>query len=234
MNEILDRMRKTLPKYNIKQPSTGKTISFRPFTVREEKILLISNQTGSYEDFLTTLIDIINNCFSLDTNCKTLPLFDIEYFFINLRSKSVGEIIEPTIVCPQTKETIKLQINLENIVPIFSNDHTKTIKVSEDMIVKMKYPSLEMLIENKKFNNDYFDLVIDCIDSIETPSEFIESSTVSRELLSEFINLLTSEQYKKILNFFKTTPKLEHEVKYTTSDGKVRSIVLKGLKDFFQ
>jgi hypothetical protein len=124
MNDLLEKMKKTLPKYNITQPSTGKKISFRPFTVKEEKILLMSSQTGSYEDFLTTLSDIIDDCFSLKISSKKLPLFDIEYFFINLRSKSVGELIEPSITCPYTKEVIKLKINLDEINPIHEATHT--------------------------------------------------------------------------------------------------------------
>jgi hypothetical protein len=223
-----------MPRYNIIQPSTGKMITFKPFTVKEEKTLLIANQTGSYEDFLSTLADIIDNCFDLPTPSKKLPLFDIEYFFLKLRSKSVGEVVEPVIICPETKESIKINLNIDEIEPIFEAFHSNEFKISNEILVKMKYPSLESLINNKNKDLDYFDLLIDSIYSIQTPNELIEASTVSQEYLKEFVELLTSAQYKKLIDFFKTSPRLETEVKYTTSDGTDRVLMLKGLRDFFQ
>jgi hypothetical protein len=138
-----------MPRYNIVQPSTGKLITFKPFTVKDEKTLLIANQTGSYEDFLSTLADIIDNCFDLPTPSKKLPLFDIEYFFLKLRSKSVGEVVEPVIICPETKESIKINLNIDQIEPIFESSHSNEFKISNEILVKMKYPSLESLIYNK-------------------------------------------------------------------------------------
>ena len=233
MENLLNSMKKSLPKYNITQPSTGKLVTFRPFTVKEEKALIISNQTGSYEDFLSTLSDIIDNCFTLKTNAKNLPLVDIEYFFLKLRSKSVGELIEPTITCPITREKVKVGINLEDIEPKFTQDHTTKIKISDGILVTMAYPTLDNLIK-KKEKLDYFDLIIDCIQSIQTQKEIIEVGTASRENIKEFVELLTSEQYRKLIDFFKTSPKLEYEINYRTSDGTERKIILKGLKDFFQ
>ena len=160
MKELLNTMRQAMPKYNIIQPSTGKMITFRPFTVKEEKTLLIANQTGSYEDFLSTLSDIIDSCFELNTPSKKLPLFDIEYFFLKLRSKSVGEIIEPLVICPETKESVKINLNIDEIEPIFDSSHSKEFKISKDIMVNMKYPSLESLIKNKNKDLDYFDLLI--------------------------------------------------------------------------
>ena len=234
MKELLNTMRQSMPRYNIVQPSTGKLITFKPFTVKEEKTLLIANQTGSYEDFLSTLADIIDNCFDLPTPSKKLPLFDIEYFFLKLRSKSVGEVVEPVIICPETKESIKINLNIDEIEPIFEAFHSNEFKISNEILVKMKYPSLESLINNKNKDLDYFDLLIDSIYSIQTPNELIEASTVSQEYLKEFVELLTSAQYKKLIDFFKTSPRLETEVKYTTSDGTDRVLMLKGLRDFFQ
>ena len=234
MKELLNTMRQSMPRYNIIQPSTGKMITFKPFTVKEEKTLLIANQTGSYEDFLSTLADIIDNCFDLPTPSKKLPLFDIEYFFLKLRSKSVGEVVEPVIICPETKESIKINLNIDEIEPIFEAFHSNEFKISNEILVKMKYPSLESLINNKNKDLDYFDLLIESIYSIQTPNELIEASTVSQEYLKEFVELLTSAQYKKLIDFFKTSPRLETEVKYTTSDGTDRVLMLKGLRDFFQ
>lgn len=227
-------MRDSLPRYTLTQPSTGKVVTYRPFTVREEKTLLIANQTGSYEDFLSTLAEIIDNCFDLDTTCKKLPIFDIEYFFLKLRSKSIGEIVETTIVCPQTQEKIKISLNLDTIEPVHSSDHTNKILVSPNIIVHMNYPSLENAIKRSSKKTDYYDLVLECIQSIQTQKELIEADNASQEELEEFINLLTSEQYKKLINFFKTCPRLEKEIKYKTSKNTETTLILKGLRDFFQ
>ena len=227
-------MKQSLPRYNIVQPSTGNTVSFRPFTVKEEKTLLMANQTGSYEDFLSTLAEVIDNCFELPISAKKLPIFDIEYFFLKLRSKSVGEIVEPTITCPITREKIKISLNLDEIEVIKTENHTKEIKISSDILVKMAYPTLENFIKRSDKKTDYFDLLIECINKIETQKELIEAGTASSENIQEFIELLTSDQYKNLINFFKTSPKLEKEIKYRTSDGSERILLLRGLKDFFQ
>ena len=114
MKEILEKMKSSLPRYITKQPSTGKNVTFRPFTVKEEKHLLMVKQTGEYKDFLSTITNIINNCFDLSTDAKKLPIFDIEYFFLKLRCKSLGEIANPTIICPYTGEKIKVDLRTES------------------------------------------------------------------------------------------------------------------------
>jgi len=232
MRELLDSMKKSLPRYNAIQPSTGKKIAYRPFTVKEEKSLLMANSTGSYEDFLTTLADIVNSCFSLPRDARELPIFDIEYFFIKLRCKSIGEMAQPVIICPVTQEKINLDLNLDDIEPIKNANHSDVIKL-DNMIVKMRYPTLEDFIQ-KKENTDYYDLLVDSIETIETAAEKIESKDCSRENLQEFVDLLSRDQFKKLIDFFKTMPKIEKEVTYRTSDGVERKLTLKGIRDFFQ
>jgi hypothetical protein len=232
MNSLINYMKDTLPRYSIKQPSTQKLITFRPFTVKEEKMLLIGNQTGSTVDFLATLEQIIKNCFDFSGDVKKLPMFDVEYFFLKLRAKSVAEITTPTIVCPTTNEKIKLEINLDEVEPIFTPNHTKEIKLANNILVKMKYPCLGSLME--KQNMDHYDLIIDCIDQIQTPNDLIESSLVSRSVVEEFVDLLTKEQFLKLIDFIKSMPKIEYKTKYKTSDGVEREIVLKGIRDFFR
>ncbi len=232
MSNLINMLKTTLPKYVTEQPSTRKKIKFRPFTVREEKILLMSNQTGTYEDFLFTLSDVINNCFELNTDSKKLPIFDIEYFFLVLRSKSIGEIIEPTVICPITQEKINLTINLDDIKPIYDNTHNREFVINNEIKITMRYPSLEYMALEKP--EDYYEILIDCIDKIETKDEIIEYTNTSRELLKEFVDNLTQIQFQKMIDFLKTMPKLEKEIKYKTSDGVERSLTLKGLQDFFQ
>ena len=228
---IVETLKNSLPKYFIEQPSTRKKVKFRPFTVKEEKILLMANQTGNFDDFLITLSEVIDNCFELKTKSKNLPIFDIDYFFLALRAKSIGEIIETTFICSETNEPISITINLDDIKPIYSNNHEKEIKINDSMIFKLKYPSLEYAINNK---GDYYDMVIDCIETIETKDELVEAKNTSREMLKEIVDLLTQQQFKKLIEFFKTMPRIEKEIEYETSDGVKRKTVLRGIRDFFQ
>lgn len=231
MNKIINMMKNSLPRYVITQPSNGKKVTFRPFTVKEEKHLLMIKQTGEYADLLATISNIIDSCFELDQEAKKLPIFDIEYFFLKLRSKSIGEIVEPTIICPHTNERIKLVLNLDEIQPEVKSTNFN-IKISENIMVNMKYPTLDILLKNA--SADLYDVTLNCIESIETIDEKIENSDISKKEFLEFIDLMTNEQFKKILDFIKNVPKIEQEVNYQTSDGVKRSIKLKGIKDFFQ
>lgn len=231
MQTVLNMMKNSLPRYVTTQPSTGKKVTFRPFTVKEEKYLLMTKQTGEYADLLATIANIIDSCFELGQEAKKLPIFDIEYFFLKLRSKSIGEIVEPTIVCPYTDEKIKLSLNIDDIQPVVK--HTNfNIRLNENIIVNMKYPTLDILLKNS--DADLYDVTLNCIESIETIDEKIENSDISKKEFLEFIDLMTNEQFKKIIEFIKNVPTLEKEISYITSDGVERKIKLKGIKDFFQ
>jgi hypothetical protein len=231
MQTVLNMMKNSLPRYVTIQPSTGKKVTFRPFTVKEEKYLLMTKQTGEYADLLATIANIIDSCFELGQEAKKLPIFDIEYFFLKLRSKSIGEIVEPTIVCPYTDEKIKLSLNIDDIQPVVK--HTNfNIRLNENIIVNMKYPTLDILLKNS--DDDLYDVTLNCIESIETIDEKIENSDISKKEFLEFIDLMTNDQFKKIIEFIKNVPTLEKEISYITSDGVERKIRLKGIKDFFQ
>jgi hypothetical protein len=232
MEQLLDYMKKSLPKYVITQPSTQKKVNFTPFTVKDEKSLLMSNSTGNKEDFLTTIGSVIESCFSLDQKIDKVPIFDVEYFFIKLRCKSVGEIVETTIICPYTNEKINIVLNLDEIEPVYFDNHNKKIKF-DNMIITMRYPVLSDFIA-KNQNEDYYDLLIRCIETIETPKEIIETQNYSSDNLKEFLDLLTKQQFNKLIDFFKTMPKIQKKIEYQTSDGTTREIILRGVRDFFQ
>lgn len=228
---IIEQLKNTIPKYFAEQPSTRKKIKFRPFTVKEEKTLLMANQTGNFDEFLITLSDIIDNCFELKNSAKTLPVFDIDYFFLCLRSKSVGEVIETKFTCPETNELVEITLDIDDIKPTYFENHNREVKVNDFMVFKMKYPSLEYMIKN---NSDYYDMIIDCIESIETKDELIEAKNTSRDFIKQIVDLMTQPQFKQLVNFFQTMPKIEKEIEYQTSDGIKRKIILKGIRDFFQ
>lgn len=232
--KLIDLLSKT-PKYNDTVPSTKKKIWFRPFLVKDEKILLMVQETGSEKEILMAVKQLVESCFDIK-NAGDMPIFDLEYLFLKLRSKSVGEIVEPYLICPQTKEKIKLTIDLEKIKVKTFKDHTKKIKLSNELLVSMKYPSLNMFIENETSDMslmDFYDLAVSCVDYIETSKERIDCKDRSKEEIKEFVDNLTKEQFDSIIEFFATIPRIEEEISYTTSDGEERKVILRGIRDFF-
>jgi len=226
------------PKYELTIPSTGKTTRFRPFLVKEEKILLIAQSTQSKKDIMLAIKDIIESCVEEISNAGDLPIFDIEYIFMKLRAKSVGEVVEPTIVCPDTGERVSLNVNIDELELKKSKDHKTDIKIDNDLIVTMRYPSISIL---EKFGGDidttntpeFYDMILHCIDSIQTPDLSVKHDDVDINEIKEFIDSMTKQQFDMILNFFVTAPRLECIVEYQTEDGKTRKVTLSGLGDFF-
>jgi len=239
MNKLASLISEKTPIYPIIIPSLGKKTTFRPFFVKEEKILLMAQESHSDTEILLAIKDIIESCVKDISHAENLPLFDIEYLFVQLRAKSVGEIVEPILVCPETGENIPLKVNLTEVTVINDKNHNNKIKIAEDIIVEMKYPSIKTL-ENRGSVIDYsnpssfYDLIIDCIEFIQTKQEKIAANELSREEIEEFVDSMTKDQFNLLLDFFITSPRLEHEVEYTTTDGVKRKFVLSGLGDFFE
>lgn len=233
--KLIDLLQTSLPKYSETVPSTNKKIWFRPFLVKEEKTLLMVQETGSEKEILKAIKEIIENCYSI-TDAGEIPIFDLEYLFLKLRSKSVGEIVQPLLICPHTKEKIKLDINLDKIKVKTFKKHVSKLKLSDELFISMKYPTLNMFIEKETSDMslmDFYDLAISCVDYVETPSERIECETKNKEEIKEFIDNLTKDQFDKIIDFFATMPRIEHELEYITSDNVNRKVVLRGIRDFF-
>ena len=224
---------KDTPKYDLTVPSTRKKIKYRPFLVKEEKILLIAQESDDIDQIYSSIVDVIESCAEGFEDVKTMPLFDVEYIFLQLRAKSIGEVVQPTVVCPDTGEHIQLDVNITSIEVVVDPNQNKNIQISDDIVVKMNYPTVLDVIENSKDNSNLYDMVISCMDEIQNNKEVFECGDFSREELEDFVNHLTAEQFSKLLNFVLESPKLEHEVSYTTSDGIERGLVLSGLGDFF-
>jgi hypothetical protein len=227
------------PKYELTIPSTKEIIKFRPFLVKEEKILLLAQQSNNNATILTAIKTIIEDCTDGIQNAGELPLFDVEYIFLQLRAKSIGELIEPSIICPETDEKIDVQININDMQVLHNETHTKNIKIDNNIIIGMKYPSLNILQEkNHPIDSldpiSFYDLLVSCIENIQTPDENISvADNISDEEISQFVDNLTKSQFETLLDFFITSPRLEYTVQYTTSDGQEREVVLSGLSDFF-
>jgi hypothetical protein len=239
MNTLSDLLLAKIPKYELTIPSTKKKMSFRPFLVKEEKVLLIAQETGTYKDMLKAIGDVIESCVDGITDAGNLPIFDAEYIFLRLRAKSVSESTSPNIICPETGEEISLSINLMDVEPTSNKNHKQKIKIDDDISITMKYPTLRM-IKDKEEDIDYndpesfYNLITECVGKIETKEENIDVSTLPKEEVEEFIGNMNNQQFEKILDFFITAPSIQHTEKYTTSDGEEREVVLQGMSDFLE
>jgi hypothetical protein len=230
------------PTYELELPSTDQTIKFRPFLVREEKLLVLALETEDTKQITNAIKTVIKNCIETKgIKVEALPTFDIEYLFLNIRGKSVGEDIEVNIICPDDNETtVPVKINIDEIKVQKSDNHTNKIKIDDEIMMEMKYPSLDQFIKsNFDFNDNSameqsFELISSCIDKIYTEEEVWTAADVSKKELSDFLEQMNSSQFKEIEKFFETMPKLAHTIKVTNPNTKVESeVVLEGLSSFF-
>jgi subtilase family serine protease len=231
------------PTYELELPSTGKKIKYRPFLVREEKILIMALESENIKDISGAVVQILNDCIlSKGVNVAELSTFDIEYLFLNVRSKSVGETIEVNVTCPDDEETIvSVEINIDDIKVQRSEEHKNVIKLDDNLSMKLKYPSLNEFVESNfevnETNNDVnksLSMITSCIDTIYDQEESWSASDCTKKELDEFIEQLNTKQFKEIENFFTTMPKLSHTVKVKNPKTDVQSeVVLEGLASFF-
>jgi|TARA_B100000902_G_scaffold308801_1_gene298068 hypothetical protein len=229
------------PTFELDLPSSGKTIKYRPFLVKEEKLLVIALESEDSQQITSAIKAVISDCIlSKDVKIETLPTFDIEYLFLNIRGKSVGEVVEVNIVCPDDGQTeVKVSINLDEIQVIRNEEHTKTVKLDDTYFMDMKYPSLEQFIRNNfEFENpdmdQSFELIGSCIDKIYDNEEVWSTSDVSPQEVKDFLEQLNSTQFKEIEKFFSTMPKLSHTIDVKNPKTKKKSkVTLEGLSSFF-
>jgi hypothetical protein len=221
------------PTYRITIPSTQKEVNFRPFTVQEEKLLLMAKNSEKTEDIINTVKQVIQNCIIEPIDVEKLAIFDIEYIFIKLRSKSVGEIVDLDYTDPETEENIKFKINLDDIEVKRNPDHTNKFPLFENIGVMMRYPTLEEVktVEDTGKDEAVFTMLIKCIDQIYD-EETVYSDYNEKEL-DEFINTLPMESMGAIQKFFETMPSVEHTVKLRNKNGETKEVVLKGINSFF-
>ena len=230
------------PTYELELPSTGETIKYRPFLVKEEKVLVIALESQDTKHITNSIKTVIKNCIlTRGIKVENLPTFDIEYLFLNIRGKSVGEEIDVNIICPDDEETqVSVTINLDDIQVTKSENHEKRIKLDKSIVMEMKYPSLDQFIKNNFDFDDgntmdqSFELISSCIDKIYTEDEVWVAADCTKKELNEFLESMNSSQFKGIENFFETMPKLSHTVKVKNPNTKVESeVVLEGLASFF-
>ena len=233
------------PTYELVLPSTGKKIKYRPFLVREEKILILAMESEDMNEITNAIIQILSDCIiTRDVKVESLATFDIEYLFLNVRAKSVGESVDIEVTCPDDGETTVTEtIYLDDIQVAKDPNHNPVIDIGNGYFIKMKYPSLDQFIEtNFEVEGSTTDqnfkkslaLIASCIDSVYSEDEAWDPSDCTKKELTDFIEQLNSSQFKEIEKFFETTPKLTHTITVVNPMTKVQSeVTIEGLASFF-
>jgi len=224
-------------------PSTGKKIRYRPFLVREEKILIMALESENMKQITDAIVQILSDCIlTKSVKVSDLSTFDIEYLFLNVRAKSVGETVEVNITCPDDGETtVQMEIDIDSIKVQKNKDHTNIIKLDDNLSMKLKYPSLEQFVENNFETSDdssdvnkSLSMITSCIDIIYDSEESWSAADCTKKELDEFLEQLNTKQFKEIETFFVTMPKLSHTVTVKNPNTGVESeVVLEGLASFF-
>ena len=229
------------PTYELELPSSKKKIKYRPFLVKEEKILVIAMESQDDSQIGNAIKEVISNCImTRGVKVQNLATFDIEYLFLNIRGKSVGETVDVLITCPDDNQTqVPLSIDLDEIQVTISPEHSRDIKLDDNLTLRMKYPALDQFIKSN-FNvsevsvDDTFELIAGCIEQVYSEEESWNASDCSKKELFQFVEQLSSKQFKEIETFFETMPKLSHTITVTNPKTGVESdIVLEGLTSFF-
>lgn len=225
------------PTFELTQPSTGKTIQYRPFLVKEEKSLLIARESGERKDVFNAVKQIINACVMTEGfDVNQIPLFDMEYIFINLRAKSVNNIVEFQVEDSTDGKTYDLSVDLDEVQVVFPEGHDNKVQISDKIGLVMKHPTPE--ISDKIANLETvaeitYQTMLSCIDYVYDEEETYPWAQSSDKERKEFLDNLPIEAYNKIQKFFETVPKIEHIVTYENSEGVEKKVVFRNLEDFF-
>ena len=229
------------PTYELELPSTDEKVRFRPFLVKEEKILLIAMENDSQEEMLNAIKQIIKNCTFDKINVEKIPLFDLEYIFLQLRAKSIGEISKFRILCPDDKKTYAdVEIDLTKVVVEVDEGHDNKIIIDDKKQVGLvlSYPSVALFKTANLISNDVkvvFDLIVQCVDHIFEGEKIYPAKDMKEAEITQFLDDLPQKAFNKVRNFFETMPRIKHEVEIENPKTKVKSkVMLQGLQDFFE
>ena len=229
-----------LPTYELEVPSTKKKIKFRPFLVKEEKVLLMALESGSDDNVRNAVHSLLKSCISTRIKLENLATFDLEYIFLNIRAVSVGEIVEINVTCQDDEKTnVRYNLNLTDVKVTFPKGHSNKVMLTETTGVIMKYPSFDRFVENEFINREVdedtvLEIIAESIDQIFQGEEVFDESTTTPKEFKEFVESLTNAQMEKIQEFFKTSPRVEHKFKVKNPNTEVESeYTISGLASFF-
>ena len=228
-------------KYELVLPSQQKTVNYRPFLVKEEKVLLMAMESGNAKEMLSAIKEIVKSCTFGEVIAEDYPMFDIEYVFLQIRAKSVGEIAKIKVLCPDDKKTyVNTEVDLSKVEVYVDDDHANNVILDESrkLGVVLKYPSLKDVNENMMTGkiklDEMYDMITNAIETIYEGEKVYQAKDSTKEELREFVDNLTAEQMKNLNKFYNTMPRLEHKIEVENPKTGVKSeVVLKGLADFF-
>jgi hypothetical protein len=232
---LSDLLTKTAPKYSMKLHSNGKIIHFRPFLVREEKALLLAMEENDPGLVMKAVADIILSCCDSIGDPLELPVFDVENIFLNLRARSVSEVIHLSFEDDETGEIISEKINIDDI-KLSNTPESGELKINDEIIVNLRYPILKDFVDssvNLETSEGYYDLIAKCLTKIQTPEETIDTTTYEINEIKDFLESMNKTQFNKILKYFKNIPKYTYDLNFTNATGKTKTITLEGMQDFF-
>ena len=225
-----------LPLMEVVVPSTGEKVKFRPFTVKEEKVLLVAQESEDPAAEILAMRQIVNNCV-VDVNTDEFAIFDLEFLIMNLRAASVDNKIKFSIADPDTDESVELEFNISELTINKDNNHSNEIKLNENYTLFLKYPNVETFVKIAEANPEdpltsYY-IMTNCLDKVASEDEIEYFKDYTDKEIETFMDDLPGNVLKKIVQFFETMPKLRHEVKYTNSEGKEQTFVIEGTRSFF-
>ena len=226
-----------VPTHELEIPSSKEKITYRPFLVKEEKLLLLANESGEDPEIINSIKQIINNCTFDKIDVETLALFDLEYIFLNVRAKSVGEVVSLKLLCSDDNETYAdVEIDLNDIKVNFPEGHSNKIELTDTIGILMRYPQFNLVrISTAGSDTEYiFKMIKECINTIYDGDTVFERSDFTDKDLDTFLDSLTSDHFKQLQGFFETMPKLTHDVKFKNPKTKKQTkMTLEGMQSFF-
>lgn len=222
----------TTPTFRVKLHSLSSEIEFRPFLVKEEKILILAQESNEPKEMIKAMQDIVTSCSDGKVQGRDLPFFDLQYAFIQLRSQSIGNVTDFVLICGECGHKTETTLDLNSLTIDFPENHTNKIMLSDAVGVIMKYPKAEILVDDE---TPAFDLVVACVDKIFDQDEIYNAEDEGQEEVEKFINSLSTQQFEKIVEFFQTSPRLEKTIDYTCVKCETENTVLiDGVENFFE
>lgn len=226
-----------VPVFECYLHSLDERVRFKSFTVKEEKILLVAKEDDDVRKMIAAVKQVMNNCLITKVDLDKLAFFDFEYLFLNIRSKSIGDVIPVGIVDVQEKQTYKVDVSIDDVKLIENAEHDKIVKLTDHVGLIMKYPTIESILDianaGEMDDEAAFDVIKSCIESVYEDDKVYDMNDSTREEVNEFFDSLSSEHFNKIQKFFDTMPRLKHEIEYVTKSGEKKKYVLEDVSDFF-
>lgn len=225
-----------LPIFELELPSTKKKVKYRPFTVKEEKVLLVAQEAGDAEQELLASRQVVNNCL-IDVDVDELAMFDLEYILLVLRSRSVDNSVAFSVKDPDTDEVVNLELDLETVTITKNKDHTNQIRVNDDYVLFLKYPTINEFAQIVKMDPkdplvNYF-IMVSCLDKIASNDEVHHFKDYEQADIDAFMDNMTGDVISQVQKFFTTMPKLRHDIKYKNKNGDEKTFVIEGMRSFF-